>query len=412
MRVVLLLVLLVMAFPYYALGETPSVPATSPSAGGTPDSANPSPIPDTYRIAPGDTLSIVVIDEDLFTRECQVNGAGTISYPMLGDVPVSGVTCGDLRGRLETDLGNYLKAPDVTVTVRQYGTTGMSVFVMGEVKTPGVYPLVNGGGYIQALAAAGGMNETASGEVSLVKARTRQSSTFMLGDGEGQGPMLEPGDVILVLRKREMRYAVLGEVPKPGMFDMPVRGEVRVLDALEKAGLFAPKNGDPTGGGRYQELISDPGRAADLEHARLIRGEIAVSVDLTALLRGDSTQNPVLQSGDVLTVPRRAVLMVYAMGEVRNPGRISLPRNATVLDLLNAAGGTTTTARPSQGRIVRTVNNTPTSIPVNIGDLLGKGDQKQNLALQDGDVLFIPPRGNDTEAWRTVIAVLPFLRGW
>ena len=127
MRVVLLLVLLVMAFPCCALGETPTAPATSPGA-AAPVSANPSPIPDRYRIAPGDTLSIVVIGEDLFTRECQVNGAGTISYPMLGDVPVSGVTCGDLRTRLETDLGKYLKTPDVTVIVRQYGTTGMSVF--------------------------------------------------------------------------------------------------------------------------------------------------------------------------------------------------------------------------------------------------------------------------------------------
>jgi protein involved in polysaccharide export with SLBB domain len=201
-------------------------------------------------------------------------------------------------------------------------------------------------------------------------------------------------------------------VPKPGMFDMPVRGEVRVLDALEKAGLFTPQNGDPAAGGRYQELISDPGRAADLEHARLTRGETTVSLDLTALLRGDASQNQVLQSGDMLTVPRRPVTTAYAMGEVRNPGRISLPRGATVLDLLNAAGGTTTSARPSQGRIVRTVNNAPVSIPVNVGDLLGKGDQKQNLALQDGDVLFIPPRQNDTEAWRTVVAVLPFLRGW
>jgi protein involved in polysaccharide export with SLBB domain len=334
---------------------------------------------------------------------------------MLGDVPVSGATCTDLRSKLETDLAKYLKTPEVTVTVRQYGTTGMSVFVMGEVKSPGAYPLVNGAGYIQALAAAGGLGEAASGEISLVKARTRQSSTFVLGDGATSGgaanPTLEPGDVILVLRKREMRYAVLGDVPKPGMFGMPVRGEVRVLDALEQAGLLTPSS-DLQSGGRSQDSLDDPSRTADLEHAQLTRNGTTTYLNLVALLRGDTSQNQAVQSGDVLTVPRRRVVTAYAMGEVRAPGRISLPVNATVLDLLNAAGGTTTNARPSQGRIVRLANNQPTSIQVNIGDLLGKGEQKQNVVLQDGDVLFVPPRGDQTQAWRTIIAVLPFLRGW
>lgn len=415
MRVGAVVVLLVGVFLGQALGELQvgSEATPGPRSPGAVEWAGPTPVLDRYRIALGDTLSIVVMGEDLLTRECQVNGSGTISYPILGDIPASGATCTELRGRLKEGLEKYLKAPEVTVTVRQYGTTGMSVFVMGEVKTPGAYPLMGGAGYIQALAAAGGLNETASGEISLVKARTRQSHTFMLGDatGESVGPTLEPGDVILVMRRREARYAVLGEVPKPGMFEIPVRGEVRVLDALEAAGVLT-LNLDPPGGGRHQDLLDDPGRTADLEHTRLVRGETEMAVDLAALLRGDMSQNQVLQSGDVMTVPRRKVLMVYAMGEVRAPGRISVPVNATVLDLLNAAGGTTTNARPSQGRMVRLVNGKPTSTQVNIGDLLGKGDQRHNLVLQDGDVLFVPPKGNPSEAWRTALAILPFVRGW
>jgi polysaccharide export outer membrane protein len=412
MRVVMMLALLMLVAPCLAQETAPTGAEAAPASAAENSSAVPA--PDIYRITPGDTLSVVVLGEELLTRDCQVNGSGTISYPVLGDVPVSGATCGDLKSRLEKDLQKYLKAPEVTVTVREYGTTGMSVFVMGEVKNPGVYPLVGGAGYAQALAAAGGLSETASGEISLVKARTRQSATFLLGDGEtagGAGPMLEPGDVILVLRKREMRYAVLGDVPKPGMYEMPVRGEVRVLDALEQAGLLTPKN-DPTSPINPQDLLADPTRTADLENAQLVRNGNTIRLNLTALLKGDTSQNQALQSGDVLTVPRRPLLTVYAMGEVHAPGRYNLPIGATVLDLLNAAGGTMTNARHSQGRMVRLVNNQPVSIPVNLGDLLGKGDQRYNLTLQSEDVLFVPSRVAPNDAWRSVIAVLPFLHGW
>jgi polysaccharide export outer membrane protein len=412
MRVTAMLALLVLVSPCLAQESGSNGREAAPAVveGMTPTAAS-----DTYRITPGDTLSVVVLGEELLTRDCRVNGSGTISYPMLGDVPVSGATCADLKCRLEEDLRKYLKAPEVSVTVREYGTTGMSVFVMGEVRNPGVYPLVGGAGYVQALAAAGGLSETASGEISLVKARAKQSYTFLLGEGESAGsvigPMLEPGDVILVLRKREMRYAVLGEVPKPGMFEMPGRGEVRVLDALEQAGLLTPRT-DPSSVAGPRDLLTDPARTADLENAQLVRNGSTVRLNLTALIKGDTSQNQALQSGDVLTVPRRQVLTVFAMGEVHAPGRYNLPVGSTVLDLLNAAGGTTTNARLSQGRMVRLVNSAPVSMPVNLGDLLGKGDQQYNLMLQGEDVLFVPARSAPNDAWRSVIAVLPFLRGW
>lgn len=413
MRVTAALALLVLVTP--CLAEEGAQEVTE-AARAAADSSTSTPASDSYRITPGDTLSVVVLGEELLTRDCRVNGSGTISYPMLGDVPVSGATCAELKCRLEEELRQYLKAPEVSVTVREYGPTGMSVFVMGEVKNPGVYPLVGGAGYVQALAAAGGLTETASGEISLVKARAKQTYTFLLGEGETAGngaePMLEPGDVILVLRKREMRYAVLGEVPRPGMFEMPVRGEVRVLDALEQAGLLAPRTEPPGSVAGPRDLLTDPARTADLENAQLVRNGSTVRLNLVALIQGDTSQNQRLQSGDVLTVPRRALLTAFAMGEVRSPGRYQLPVGATVLDLLNAAGGTTTNARLSQGRMVRLVNGAPVSITVNLGDLLGKGDQQHNLRLQGEDVLFVPARSAPNDTWRSVIAVLPFIVGW
>lgn len=407
MRVGLYLALGLAGLQSFALAEGQGVQAVGPADHAREPSRGVIACSETYRICPGDTLYIAVEGEELFTQECQVNGAGTISYPMLGDVPVAGATCLELKARVEEGLSRYLKHPSVMVTVRQYGQVGMSVFVMGEVKSPGVYPLASGSGLMQPLAAAGGLTEYASGQVTVMK-RTGESWASSLQDlpAMGAAGVLEPGDVILVERRREQRYAVLGEVPIPGMFDIPTQGEVRVLDAMTRAGLLEPRTDARRGAS--ENVLDERTRTADLEHASITRGETVIPVNLAALLQGDTTQNVMLQSGDVLTVPRRPLVRVYALGEVQTAGRHDLPKPATVLDLLNAAGGTTTRARPSEASILRMVDGKPTAIQTNLGQLLQDGDLEQNRSLDDGDVLFVPPRGESNQnVWR-LLSVLPY----
>jgi polysaccharide export outer membrane protein len=384
--------------------------ATPPAGAIGPGSAAAPPQVDSYRICPGDLLSISVDGDQLLTRECQVNGAGTVSYPLLGDVWAAGETCTSLASQLHTSLSKYLKSPQVMVTVRQYGQVGMSVFVMGEVAKPGVYPMASGAGVMQPIAAAGGLTDLASGEITILKAGTGESHTYLLDElnraGNPRQPLLQPGDVILVDRKNETRYAVLGEVPTPGMFDMPGKGELRLLDAMVKSGLLQQNATSRPGSPPSPNIVDDPTRTADLEHSFLTRRETKIPVNLAALVEGDTAQNLVLQPGDVLTVPRRPGVRVYALGEVRSPGRIYLSDQATVMDLLNAAGGTTSAASLGSGAILRTVDGKPTSLPVDLGLLLSKGDAKQNIPLQQGDVLYVPAKGdkNDT-IWRMLLLV-------
>ncbi len=371
-----------------------------------------------YHILPGDVLSITVWGEEGFGQECQVNGAGTISYPLLGDIAAAGATVAELEGRLSEGLGKYLRHPQVSVTVKAYGALGMSVFVLGEVKSPGVYPLVSSAGLMQAVAAAGGVTREASGQVTIARPRTGEMQTTDVGQAlagrqSSRGMTLEPGDVIMVNRKPEAdqsrRYSVLGEVPTPGMFEMPLEGEVRVLDAMEKAGLLArgASGAAQTAGAEPQEML----RSADLEHAMLTRGEVMAPLDLAALLRGDTSQNLLLQAGDVLTVPRRMLISVYVLGEVRTPGRQSLPPTATVLDLLNAVGGVTSAAKLHEATLLRLVKGEPTSLPVDLNKLLRQADRRENVPLQEGDVLFVPTRGEHGRDLWSMLPLLPYLAG-
>ena len=392
-------------------GQLSAVGSTMADAGP----AAGAPVPVSYRVSPGDVLSVMVRGESDLCRDCQVNGEGTISYPLLGDVPAAGLTCEELAGHLQEGLQRYLRRPQVAVVVRQYGALGTHVFVTGEVQTPGLYPLVSGTGLVQALAAAGGPTKQASGKVTILKAHTGEVRVTGLEQAvAGARPdaqaRLDPGDVIVVNRSPEAdqdrRYTVLGEVPTPGMFEIPEGRQVRVLDAMEKAGLLSTRAGSQTGPGPSPAAEQSH---ADLEHALLTRGEVVVALDLTSLLQGEVSQNLLLQAGDVLTVPRRPVVTVYALGEVRTPGRQMVDSGAMVLDLLNAAGGVTSGARLSDATLLRAGEKGPVSTPVDLGRLLRSADPKDNIALLEGDVLFVPARGQPGRDVWSILPLIPYL---
>jgi len=422
MRHSLWVLLAIIALTSQALaGSTADATGTSePAATESVRTAAPA-VSQVYRISSGDILSITTWGDDHFTLDCQVNGQGSISFLELGDVPVAGMTCSEAKDRLEQGLRAYLKRPHVAVAVKQYGVPGTSVYVLGEVGKPGVYPIASTGGVMEALAAAGGPTLNASGQITVLKARTgefrtigliKAASTTKLSPEAG----LEPGDVVMVDRKKEAdepgRYSVIGEVPTPGMFDMPVTAPVYVLDAMQKAGMLTTNPGETPG--MHTSVLDELSRTADFEHCLLTRGKVVIPLNLTALLRGDASQNLVLQSGDVITVPRRAVITVYAMGEVKTPGRQMLPPNSTVLDLLNSVNGVMPSAKLEDAALVRIVNGKPVSVPVDLDRLLKKADPKNNPQLQEADVLFVPSRvARDRNSLLDWVPYVPYwLHGW
>ena len=411
--IILVVVLLTTGAALCLAAEVAGVaPAPAAADVQAPAPGAPTPTPG-YRISAGDSVSVVVWGQDRLSMDCQVNAAGTISYPLLGDVAAAGLTCSELQTRLTQGLQTYLKRPQVLVRMSGYGAVGASVFVLGEVSKPGVYPVSGANALMQAIAAAGGITSQASGQITIVSARTglsRSAGIEQAAAGAATDPlaMPEPGDVVLVDRKADAdvprRYTVLGEVPTPGLFEMGSDAEVHVLDAMQKCGLLKSDAGaDSTAGGS-----DGPFPRADLEHVLLTRGDIAVPLDLAALLRGDTTQDVLLQAGDVLTVPRRPLIAVYAVGEVRSPGRQLVPKGTTLFSFYNSIGGANPGARLGAATVVRQVDGKQAPVPVNIDRLLA-GDAKQDLVLQEGDVLYIPAKGEGGKSFWQFMPLLPYL---
>lgn len=81
---------------------------------------------------------------------------------------------------------------------------------------------------------------------------------------------------------------------------------------------------------------------------------------------------------------------VKVVGEVRTPQAMPFREGLKVLDIVLAAGGLTEFASPNRARIVRLVDGKNVETKVRLGDLLNKGDLRQNVALKPGDVLIIP----------------------
>src|SRR3984893_7201373 len=110
-----------------------------------------------YLLAPGDILKITVFKNTDLSLDVRVSEAGLISYPLIGSVPVSGLTLPAAERKIAQMLrdGGFVVNPQVNILLTQ--AFGNLVSVIGEVNTAGRYSLDAAGGHLSGmLAAAGG----------------------------------------------------------------------------------------------------------------------------------------------------------------------------------------------------------------------------------------------------------------
>lgn len=114
----------------------------------------------SYKLGAGDVISIRVLGEDDLRRErIKLSDAGTVSFPVLGEIRVKGMTVGALEEYITRGLkGRYLLNPQVTVSIDEY----RNFFVNGMVEKPGGYPFSPGLTVRKAISIAGGFKERAS----------------------------------------------------------------------------------------------------------------------------------------------------------------------------------------------------------------------------------------------------------
>jgi len=147
----------------------------------------------TYRLGSGDVVSIRILGEDDMKREkIRLSDAGTISFPIIGEIKVLGKRVAELEALIAGGLrGRYLINPVVSVTIEEY----RPFFVNGQVEKSGAYPFQPGLTIRKAVSLAGGFKERASKEKIFVIRDDDKTQTPIKVD---QSTLVSPGDIITV----------------------------------------------------------------------------------------------------------------------------------------------------------------------------------------------------------------------
>jgi polysaccharide export outer membrane protein len=277
----LCLLILTGVFPAWAQNALPVSSTSTEAPSGSSAHA--------LQISAGDLLDLNVFDTPELSTKLRVDEHGNVSLPLAGVLSVSGMTAEQARLAIEAHLRqtDVLKDPHVSVTVLEYATQGVTV--VGEVKNPGVYPLLGSHGILDLISAAGGVTPNAGKAVTvthradpdhpvIVKVESKPGSTAAFKVD------ISPGDTIMVSHAGIVY--VVGDVGKPGGFLIENNDRLTVLQAVA--------------------LAQGTNKTAALNQAKLIRktetGREEMPVPLKKILSNNASDET-LADGDILFIP-------------------------------------------------------------------------------------------------------------
>jgi polysaccharide export outer membrane protein len=164
-------------------------------------------VKDVYHVQCGDMVSIDVYNEPDLSHKFKVAADGFIHYPLLGRINIEGKSSEDVEKLISKLLGaDYLVNPIVSVSVS--GSSGRSVMIFGEVRSPGAYEAKSGQRLtlLHVISQAGGFTDIAAKDkvriVRLVNGKEQKIkvrvSDLLRGRNGITDVNLQPGDVITV----------------------------------------------------------------------------------------------------------------------------------------------------------------------------------------------------------------------
>jgi polysaccharide export outer membrane protein len=276
-------------------------PLSAPLAAGIAGSAapaqvgSPAPIPRAdYIIGREDLLEIGVFEQPDLTRTVRVSGDGTISLPLLGVIPLEGLSTNEAEKKLRELLSDkYLTDPQVWVFVKEAKSKKISV--VGAVKQPGTIEMLGNRSLLEAISEAGGLTDQAGQELYVLRPDPSGATTrldvdlddLMINGNPELNIPIRPGDVIHVPIDRILRVYVDGAVRKPGEVEYKASRPLNLVQAIAAAGGLSERASQKG----ILVIRTRPGGVQE-----------RIEVDLKAVRKGKQVNLP-LESGDSIYVP-------------------------------------------------------------------------------------------------------------
>jgi polysaccharide export outer membrane protein len=222
------------------------------------------------------------------TMEVRVSHEGQITLPLLGDVPVSGLTTSALEQWLRGKYDQYLHNPAVGVQVKEFRS--QPVTVTGAVRNSGVYQLTGPKTLIDLLSIAGGLSDRAGGQVHVYRQGPEGRQNYVVdllaltSNPSLVNMPVQAGDVINV--QQAGMFFVDGAVRSPGSHALT--RPYTLTQALSVAGGVNRELADYSGTTIYRR-----GNGVEAE---------MLPVDLSAIWAGKAS-DPRIEPDDVIVVP-------------------------------------------------------------------------------------------------------------
>ena len=199
------------------------------------------PVPDDYKVGPGDELVITVVSPRRSgEHHLTISRQGTIVYPGIGALNVSGMTYPQLLSFLDQRIRGG--ARDMNLSVRMGKLRTIRIFVVGNVKKPAAYTISALSSLSNAVMASGGPSKEGSLRNIQLKRAGKVVATFdyydLLRRGDSSSDRrLQSGDIIFVPPVGP-RVGVAGHVKTPAIYEL--KGETQLKDMLAIAGNVSP----------------------------------------------------------------------------------------------------------------------------------------------------------------------------
>lgn len=197
-----------------------------------------------YRVGPKDLLEIKVFEVPELNIERRIDADGTVDLPLLGKVKLEGLTSTEAAERLKAHLeATYVQRASVAVQVREFRSKPITV--LGAVRQPGPLAYTGAWTLLDALAAAGGVQDGSVGDRIYILRRAQTGLTdqifvnvedlILRADPDANLPIY-PNDLINVPSRTSITIYCLGQFRSPGALSFTSTDRITVMTTIARAG--------------------------------------------------------------------------------------------------------------------------------------------------------------------------------
>ncbi len=331
------------------------------------------PVPSGYLVGPGDTIHVQLFGKDNQEFVLEVTREGTVAFPGIGSLPVSGLPFGEVRKNLQRKVELQFIGVNANITLGELRS--ISVFVLGEVKQPGAHIFSALTNVTQALTKAGGVKHTGSlRNVSIKRAGKLIAEldlySFLQSGELKKDVRLQSGDVIFVPPKQQV-VSIIGEINRPAIYEL--KDKATLSDVIIMAGGFSSE--------AFKQTIKIERVDAD-SSVRIFDVDFSNGPDF------------VIQSGDKLSIFQVSEMkqdVVFLKGHVQRPGWFQWRPGLKVSDIIPSVNDIKKGADLDYFLIKRysLPDYELTVLSSNLRKIFKNRDSVQNIVLQPRDEILV-----------------------